>query len=113
MVDIGGTGLVTFTFRCNTTRQVYLVGDFNQWDSMGTPMQAGDDGMWYATLKLPPGRHQFRYREEGGQWHTDFAAFGVVHNEFGSFNSIVEVPSPMRLKAMPADSYPFSRTRLN
>ena len=112
MVDLGRTGLVTFTFRCNTPRQVYLVGDFNAWDAEATPMQQGDDGMWYVTLKLPPGAHQFRYHEEGGAWHTDYAAFGIERNEFGGFNSIVDVPPPIRLRAEPAATYPFSGARL-
>lgn len=110
MVDMGRTGLVTFTFRCNTPRQIYLVGDFNAWDSRATPMIPDKNGMWYVTLKLPPGRHEFRYFEDGGAWHTDFAAFGVVRNEFGGFNSIVEVMSPIRIKALPAN-YPFSGAR--
>ena len=109
MVDLGRTGLVTFNFRCNTSRQVYLVGDFNHWDTQATPMQRADDGMWYVTLKLPPGHHEFRYYEDGGDWHTDYAAFGIERNEFGGFNSLVDVPSPIRLKAMPADAYPFSK----
>ena len=111
MVDLGPTGLVTFTFRCNTSRQVCLVGDFNDWDSQATPMQPGDGGMWYVTMKLPPGQHEFRYHEEGGVWHTDYAAFGVTHNEFGGFNSLVDVPPPMRLRALPAANYPFSLLR--
>ena len=108
MVNLGPTGQVTFTFRCNTSRQVYLVGDFNSWDRMATPMMPGEDGMWYSTLKIGPGRHEFRYFEDGDIWHTDFAAFGVVRNEFGGFNSIVEVLPPVRLRAVPA-SYVFSQ----
>jgi 1,4-alpha-glucan branching enzyme len=112
MVNLGRTGEVTFIFRCNTQRQVYLVGDFNLWDPVATPMRRGEDGLWYATLDLSPGRHEFRYYEEGGVWHSDFAAFGVARNEFGSFNSIVEVaaPTPARLRVAPAN-YPFSGSR--
>lgn len=113
MVDLGRTGLVSFTFRCNTPHQVYLVGDFNGWDLSATPMKRGDDGMWYVTLKLPPGTHEFRYYESCGVWHTDYAAFGVVRNEFGEFNSVVDVPPPMRLKSVTADRYPFSRAHPN
>ena len=108
MVDLERTGLVTFTFRCNTSRQVYLVGDFNNWSNRATPMRLGPNGMWSVTVKLPPGRHEFRYWEENCAWHTDFAAFGVIHNAFGDFNSIVEVVPPIRLKAVPAESYPYS-----
>jgi hypothetical protein len=107
MVDLGKTGRVMFTFRCNTPRQVYLVGDFNAWDKAATPMHQDKDGLWHVTLKIAPGRHEFRYREEGDTWHTDFAACGVVRNSFGAFNSIVEVIPPIRLQAVP-ESYAFS-----
>jgi 1,4-alpha-glucan branching enzyme len=51
MVDFGGSGKVKFTFRCNTQRQVYVVGDFNGWDKTATPMHPAKDGLWYATVK--------------------------------------------------------------
>jgi 1,4-alpha-glucan branching enzyme len=107
MVDFGKMGKVTFTFRCNTPRQVYLAGDFNNWDGAATPMHQDRDGVWHVTLKLAPGRHEFRYREDGGAWHTDYAACGVIRNTMGAFNSIVEVTSPIRLQAL-SDSYAFS-----
>ena len=107
MVDLGRSGKVTFTFRCNTPRQVYLVGNFNQWDRTATPMHVDDKGVWHVSLKLSPGSHQFRYWEGGEVWHTDYAACGVVRNEFGGFNSLVEVEPPIRLKVMPED-YAFA-----
>lgn len=107
MVDFGRSGKVTFTFRCNTQRQVYVVGDFNNWDKTATPMHTDKDGLWHATVKLSPGKHEFRYWEEGDRWHTDFAACGVLRNSFGGFNSLVDVMSPIRLKAMP-ESQVFS-----
>lgn len=108
MVDLAQTGQVTFTFRCNTQRQVYLVGDFNGWQRTATPMRPGKDGLWSVTLRIPPGSHQFRYFEDGGRWHTDFAAFGLSRNEYGDFNSIVEVDPPIRMRAVPAQAYPYS-----
>ena len=96
MVDVGTTGTVPLTFRCSTTRQAYLVGDFNQWDRTATPMHPGEDRIWWAMLKLAPGQYEFRYREEGDVRYTDFAACGVVLNRFGLFNSIVDVVAPIR-----------------
>ncbi len=107
MVDFGSSGNVHFTFRCNTRRQVYIAGDFNDWDPQATPMIPDRTGLWHHTLKLSPGTHEFRYYEEGGTWHTDYAACGVVRNGLGGFNSVVEVEPPVRLRAVPR-RYPFS-----
>lgn len=101
MVDLGKTGKVTFTFRCNTPRQVYLVGDFNDWNPVATPMVEVESGVWVVTIKVAPGQHEFRYREDGDIYHTDFAAFGVVRNAFGGFNSLVDVEPPIRLRVTP------------
>ncbi len=109
MVDLGKTGKVTFTFRCNTPRQVYLVGDFNGWAPTATPMNEVEPGVWFVTIKVAPGQHQFRYREDGDVYHTDFAACGVIRNPYGGFNSVVDVEPPIRLRATP-ERHAFSRS---
>jgi 1,4-alpha-glucan branching enzyme len=69
---------------------LYLVGDFNDWNSTAHSMQRNDDGSWTLTLELEPGRdYQFRYCTGDGAWHNDPAADGYVANPFGSENSVV------------------------
>ena len=79
---------------CLWADRVFLVGDFNDWDTAVTPFVQGRDGVWRAVLDLPCGREfQFRYLVDG-RWQTDYHADGWVENEFGSQNSIVSTTLP-------------------
>lgn len=79
---------------CLWADRVFLVGDFNDWDTAVTPFVQGRDGVWRAILDLPCGREfQFRYLVDG-RWQTDYHADGWVENEFGSQNSIVNTTLP-------------------
>ena len=71
--------------------RIYLVGDFNDWDTNATPMrQDGPDGTWHVSLDLDAGReYQFRYIADGQHWHNDNAADKYVDNDRGSTNSVI------------------------
>src|SRR5687768_2961861 len=72
--------------------QMYLVGDFNEWNETGTPMQKVDDGSWSVKLTLE-GDHdyQYRYRDNNGVWHNDWEPDAYVRNTYGSENSVVSL----------------------
>jgi 1,4-alpha-glucan branching enzyme len=70
--------------------KVYLVGDFNNWDELVTPMKRDEDGSFVLTLELEPGReYQFRYLVNGDEWHNDWHADKYVSNPFSGDNSVV------------------------
>ena len=49
-----------------------LVGDFNNWDTVATPMKKSKNGNFTVTLDLEPGReYQFRYFLNGERWTND------------------------------------------
>jgi len=111
MVHVDETGKTTFRFRHRTEGPVFLVGDFSGWQTDHLPMRRAEDFGWVLMLRLPPGTYEFRYVADG-RWYTDYAAFGIVHNAFGDFNSIVRVP---KVKAARAPRFPLrgaSRRRL-
>ena len=95
-----GRGKVRVTFSMpalDDVTQLSLVGDFNDWSSIGTPLKLGADGQWSAALSLEEGRdYQFRYLANGLEWHNDWAADAYLPNEYGTDNSVVS------LKDMPA-----------
>lgn len=69
---------------------VYLVGDFNNWDEMATPMEMLKDGRFKVVLELEVGReYQFRYLVNGTEWHNDWEADKYVPNPFSGDNSVV------------------------
>jgi 1,4-alpha-glucan branching enzyme len=69
--------------------EAYLVGDFNGWDRLATPMQRLKDGRHKVVLELDPNQeYQFRYLLDG-DWDNDWQADRYEPNPFGSDNSVV------------------------
>ncbi len=87
------TGQMRITFElpaCVWADQVFLVGDFNDWDEGAIPFQQDRNGVWRATMDLPMGqRFQFRYLVDGN-WRTDNHADSLVENIYHTTNSVVE-----------------------
>ena len=68
-----------------------VAGPFNGWDVKRTPMRKDPAGNWKATVWLPPGRYEYRFVVDGGQWFSDSNAKESVSNQFGGTNSVVVV----------------------
>lgn len=72
-------------------QKVQIAGDFNNWQPQKTEMEKiGTSGVWQTKLKLPPGKHQYRFVVDG-QWQQDPYNEHIESNPFGGFNSIIEV----------------------
>ena len=70
--------------------EVFLVGDFNDWDEASTPMSPLRDGRFKVTLDLEKGQeYQFRYLVDKTNWHNDWEADKYVPNPFSGDNSVV------------------------
>ena len=78
--------------------EVFLAGDFNDWQPRATPMVRQPDGRWTVTLPLHPGRHEYRFIVDG-RWEDDPQAAGSVPNPFGGCNSVLEVRPIARVRA--------------
>jgi hypothetical protein len=89
----GGKVQVTFSApQLKGVARVFLVGEFNDWNTSLMPMTAKADGCWSVVLTLDAGRmYAFRYLVPGQGWHNDWAAHPYIPNEFGSENSIVDL----------------------
>jgi 1,4-alpha-glucan branching enzyme len=100
----GGKVKVTFSMPAlEGVTTLYLTGSFNDWADPGMPMVRGADGGWCAALTLETGwAYQYRFRDQDGGWHNDWAADSYVPNEFGSENSVADLtPSAARPAAKP------------
>lgn len=89
-INKGKTVKVTFyTHKLPEIEQVYLVGDFNDWNESSHPMEKLKDGRFKAVVKLDPDReYQFRYLADG-EWHNDWEADKYVPNNINGDNSVV------------------------
>jgi hypothetical protein len=75
-----------------TAREVAVCGSFNGWSTTATPMARGAHGDWRASMVLAPGRYEYKFYVDG-QWMPDLHASENTMNEFGTLNSIVQVPT--------------------
>lgn len=73
---------------------VFVVGDFNDWDTTRTPMTPGGEG-YEARVTVDAGRrYAFRYLREDGAWFNDDSADTYEPGPFGEYNGVVDVPAP-------------------
>ena len=80
---------VAFTVHAEKGKAVYLAGQFNDWDPTAKKM-AFKDGVYTATVKLAPGKYEYKFVIDGA-WCTDPENVNAVQNDQGTFNSIMTV----------------------
>ena len=82
---------VTFTVHAEKGKDVYLAGEFNQWNPTAKKMAyKAKDGLYAATIKLAVGTYQYKFVIDG-TWCADPENANAVPNDQGTFNSVVEV----------------------
>ncbi len=81
---------IKILFDNGRAKEVYLSGDFNNWDTTSLPMKKGRDGVWSRTLKLAPGQYQYGFFADG-TWVKDLPCSEIVMNPFGTYNCVIRV----------------------
>ena len=83
--------VMQFVLVAPDAKSVSLVGDFNDWNMSATQLtrQAGD-GVWWVTVKLPPGRYRYAFVVNGTAWRSDPDA-PSAEDDYGRPNSVVTV----------------------
>jgi 1,4-alpha-glucan branching enzyme len=81
------TKKVQFELLAPGAQEVYLAGDFNNWDSSANPMKKDKKGIWKTALSLKPGRYEYRFLVDGN-WENDPSCCDCVPNEFGTQNCL-------------------------
>ena len=89
---------VEFAFSASRARNVCLAGKFNDWNTFSLPMKQGKDGIWRTRLKLPQGKHEYKYFVDGA-WVQDAPGCEVVPNAFGTHNCVITVKGETSRKA--------------
>jgi hypothetical protein len=85
---------VVFNYRTDIKNlQIYLSGNFNEWEKSGAKYQMKDDdgdGVWSITLKLAPGTYQYKYIIDG-KWTQDPYGPEEAPDGYGALNSQFQV----------------------
>ena len=82
----GASGLAqTFSLLAPDASSVQLAGEFTQWQERPISLQKDADGIWRATVKLPPGEHHYRFLVDG-EWRDDPECTLRAPNPFGGEN---------------------------
>ncbi|MHC4960098.1 MAG: isoamylase early set domain-containing protein [Planctomycetota bacterium] len=86
------TTSVTFkTGIIEKAKTVEVVGDFNDWTAGKHQLKQRKGGKWSTTIRLPRKKQfQFRYLVDGQEWLTDEESDGLMPNEFGTTNALLE-----------------------
>ena len=87
----------TFKFaadKMNLPDEVYLVGDFNDWNVESIPLKKGKDGSFSVSIDFPLNTiYRFRYLIDGTRWENDEAADNYELSPFGTDNSVIHIES--------------------
>ena len=77
----------------DSANSIHVVGEFNDWDTLATPMKRLKSGDFTATVDLDLYReYEFRYLKDETKWENDWKADKYVSTPFGdSDNSVVIV----------------------
>ncbi len=82
-------GDVTFIYNPGgKVKQVYLAGDFNDWDTRRRRMARMPDGSYRARMHLEAGEYEYKFVVDN-VWTVDPDVEQKVLNTFGDFNSLV------------------------
>ncbi len=71
-------------------KQVYVTGDWTDWDPQAVPLQLGGDGVWRVTTEMPEGEHLYKFVVDG-EWMPDPANKETRDDGYGGKNSVANV----------------------
>jgi len=81
---------VVFSLAAPEAGEVYVTGDFNQWQLNDRNKMELTEGRWVKVMQLKPGNYKYRFVIDG-QWRQDPANPSYQVNPFGSLDSLLEV----------------------
>ena len=84
------TPSIEFKLVAPDAKAVYLVGEFNDWNTSQYRLRRYKDGTYKKKLPLKPGHYQYLFLVDG-EWWTDPEHLERTPNPFGSENSFIDV----------------------
>jgi len=85
---------VEFVLPAPEGKEVYLAGEFNDWEPQWLPMVKDDEGVWRAEIELLPGRYEFKPFMDGA-WKEDVPCrVMIVATSFKLILDLQQVSNP-------------------
>jgi 1,4-alpha-glucan branching enzyme len=81
---------INFICAAPEAKQVFLTGDFNDWDPAAHPMKRQPDGAWLLQVPLTHGHHHYRFLVDGKPV-LDPKANGIARDHQGEKVSLIAV----------------------
>ena len=81
---------INFICLAPEAKQVFLIGDFNQWNLTSHPMKRNVDGSWHLPVSLGHGGHHYQFLIDGER-KNDPRAQGLARNAAGEKVSMLMV----------------------
>lgn len=80
-----------FTYNSQTAKEIYVVGDFNNWAvDESSRLTARKNGTWEKRLELKPGSYRYKFVVDG-QWLQDPQSSRSEPNPFGGVDSVLTI----------------------
>lgn len=79
-----------FAFAAPMAASVQLVGDFTHWQQRPISLRKDAEGVWRATVELPPGAHHYRFLVDG-EWRDDPECLARTPNPYGGQDAVRQV----------------------
>ncbi|WP_010135404.1 isoamylase early set domain-containing protein [Ochrovirga pacifica] len=83
---------VTFAYQAPDAKEMFLVGDFNEWNATATPLKKLKSGLFKVVVDLEVGnKYEYKYILDG-EYVNDDEPESLVFNEFANAeNSLIEL----------------------
>lgn len=81
---------VSMAFDAPEAKQVYVVGDFNDWKLDENSLMSFENGTWSKRMNLVSGRYRYRFVKDG-QWLEDPNNPNKTMNPYGQMDSLIEI----------------------
>jgi len=89
--SVPSSSLRDFVFKAKGVKEVYLVGDFNNWSlSNQSLLWQTEEGLWQKRICLEPGRYRYKFVVDG-EWTTDPENDRLEPNPYGGLDSVLEI----------------------
>jgi len=77
----------SFTYTNPAAKDVFVAGEFNQWNTTANPMSKGEQGVWTVTIPLKTGSYLYKFVVDG-DWKTDPLSPDGPDDGHGGKNSV-------------------------